>query len=300
MKWISPAVYAALFAATWAAVFKGGMTGVWAWASVVGLWPLMALLVMIVTLITALLRRRIAAPALATLGVSLIALWPLAWSFGAPGMAYPSNPEKTAPASYVRPPASGPLRVAWGGDSFKVNRHSASSGQRWAYDLLIEPAGHGAADLASYGCFGAPVVAPATGLVHLAHDGENDMAIGESLADMEKLLGNHVVLKLENAGYLVIAHLKKGSVTAAQGEIVTEGDVIGACGNSGNTSEPHIHIHHQRQDPMMYDGKLNMGVNFVEGLPLYFHHHKGPAMPSGGVEIKDGKARFTGDIIEAN
>ena len=44
-----------------------------------------------------------------------------------------------------------------------------------------------------------------------------------------------------------------------------EGDVIGRCGNSGHTSEPHIHIHHQRQKPA-----ASGPVNFAEGLPLFF------------------------------
>ena len=59
---------------------------------------------------------------------------------------------------------------------------------------------------------------------------------------------------------------------------VKEGDPIGACGNSGNTSEPHIHIHHQRQDPRVFP------LNLAEGLPLYFRNHGGPAMPEGGFD----------------
>ena len=71
------------------------------------------------------------------------------------------------------------------------------------------------------------------------------------------------------------------------GDQVQEGDPIGACGNSGNTSEPHIHIHHQRQDPQRFP------LNFAEGLPLYFRGHDGPAMPEGGFDVDSA----TGDIV---
>lgn len=76
------------------------------------------------------------------------------------------------------------------------------------------------------------------------------------------------------------------------GDTVTEGQLIGQCGNSGNTSEPHIHIHHQRQDPTVYP------FNFAEGLPLYFRNHNGQMMPIGGVRVESDKAIATGDLVQ--
>jgi hypothetical protein len=64
------------------------------------------------------------------------------------------------------------------------------------------------------------------------------------------------------------------------------------CGNSGNTSEPHIHIHHQRQDPNDFP------INFAEGLPLYFRDHDGPAMPEGGVEVVEGTPVPVGPTVQ--
>jgi Peptidase family M23 len=52
--------------------------------------------------------------------------------------------------------------------------------------------------------------------------------------------------------FMILAHLSPGSLQVAEGEIVKEGQGIGQCGNSGNTSKPHIHIHHQHQDPYLY------------------------------------------------
>ena len=104
--------------------------------------------------------------------------------------------------------------------------------------------------------------------------------------------GNHVVIQLETGTYLVIAHLKPGSVVVKTGETVEEGQVIGQCGNSGNTSEPHIHIHHQRQDPVVYPGDL------AEGLPLYFRDHDGQPMPVGGIRMENGKLVATGETVQ--
>jgi hypothetical protein len=61
-------------------------------------------------------------------------------------------------------------------------------------------------------------------------------------------------------------------------------------GNSGSTSEPHIHIHHQRQDP-------SQTLLFAEGLPLYFRDIDGPAMPTGGIGIENGREVPIGMIV---
>ena len=97
---------------------------------------------------------------------------------------------------------------------------------------------------------------------------------------------------MESGTYLVIAHLKQGSVRVKTGESVEEGQVIGECGNSGNTSEPHIHIHHQRQDPSVFP------INFAEGLPLYFRDHDGAPMPVGGIKVEVSTLIATGDVVQ--
>lgn len=56
------------------------------------------------------------------------------------------------------------------------------------------------------------------------------------------LLGNHVILDLGDGAYALYAHLQRGSVTARKGDRVRAGQVIGRCGNSGNSSEPHVHF----------------------------------------------------------
>lgn len=89
----------------------------------------------------------------------------------------------------------------------------------------------------------------------------------------------------------ITAHLQPGSVAVAQGDTVAEGEVVGRCGNSGNTSEPHIHLHHQQQNPAKFP------TGFAVGLPLYFRDHDGPPMPEGGLEVVDGVAQATGAVV---
>jgi hypothetical protein len=207
-------------------------------------------------------------------------------------VAFPASLENTGPEARIRVPADGPLKVGWGGDTLATNYHAATPDQRWAYDLLVEPYAHGSERLEDYGCYGIPVLAPISGLVTLAHDGEPDAVPGVISNNFLAPAGNHVVIKLETGTYLLIAHLKPGSILVKPGDTVTEGQKIGECGNSGNTSEPHIHIHHQRQDPAVFP------INFAEGLPLYFRDHDGEPMPEGGIELDGDTVTLTGDTIQ--
>ncbi len=124
--------------------------------------------------------------------------------------------------------------------------------------------------------------APIDSIVRATHEGEPDEAPGKS-NNVKHPTGNFAALEMPTRTFLVLAHLQPGSVVVKVGDSVKEGQTIGRCGNSGHTSEPHIHIHHQRQNPAMFP------VNFAEGLPLFFRDLDGPAMPEGGVEKKDGQ-----------
>lgn len=60
------------------------------------------------------------------------------------------------------------------------------------------------------------------------------------------IAGNHVTIEHADGEYSVLAHLQEGSTTVAEGDSVAAGDVIGKCGNSGHSTEPHLH--YQLQD----------------------------------------------------
>src|SRR5690606_7128195 len=106
-----------------------------------------------------------------------------------------------------------------------------------------------------------PVLAPANGTVAHATGDLPDQAIGDT--DRANPAGNHVAIDLGNDEYVFLAHLRRGSVAVKEGDTVAEGQVLGRCGNSGNTSEPHLHIHLQTS-PILGQG---------EGLPVFFNSY---------------------------
>lgn len=162
----------------------------------------------------------------------------------------------------LRLPFEGAWHVFWGGREPESNYHAVDVGQRFASDFLVvrdgsSHAGDGTS-LDDYHCWDLPILAPATGTVVVAVDGLPDLAIGAM--DLHNPAGNHVVIDLGDDEYAFLAYLRQGSVEVVEGERVTGGQEIGRCGNSGNTSEPHLHFHLQNT-PVLGGG---------EGLPAFF------------------------------
>jgi hypothetical protein len=147
----------------------------------------------------------------------------------------------------LRLPWDGEWYVYWGGRSVVENRHAVAPDQRFAYDFLILKDGKSFAGTGeeneNYFCFGLPIVAPGAGVVvGVARDlAENSPGI----MSPQQPLGNHVILDHENGEFSFLAHLKKDSVRVSLGERIEPGTLLGACGNSGNSSEPHLHFHLQ-------------------------------------------------------
>lgn len=106
--------------------------------------------------------------------------------------------------------------------------------------------------------FGRPILAPAHGVVVAVHDGEPDHAArrsqfallpyalgqaGRVRQGADAVAGNRVILRLADTGpYLALVHLRAGSVRVAAGETVAVGQPIAECGNSGNSTQPHLHL----------------------------------------------------------
>lgn len=99
------------------------------------------------------------------------------------------------------------------------------------------------ADPRRYLIFGRPVIAPCAGAVIEAIDGLPDMPVPQ--VDHDHLAGNHVILRCANADIL-IGHFHQGSVVVRAGQRLKVGAAIARVGNSGNTSEPHLHINAQQ------------------------------------------------------
>lgn len=148
----------------------------------------------------------------------------------------------------------------------KVPSHGLHAyGQTYAIDLIHQPRGEWKLELGwrgphtrspeSYPGFGVPVLAPADGVVVRTKNSQRDhgartswfglvlmMAEGALMEMTGRILGNHVVLDIGDGKYVALAHLRRGSATVRRGDRVQAGQQIGECGNSGNTSEPHLHI----------------------------------------------------------
>lgn len=272
-------------------LMMGGIMKITAWYTLQFVPPILGLISIIVVGIYSIAKKRLGRLVSATLVISIVSLLPAILIFKP--VTFPMSLKKANPSATVRLPADAPLKVAWGGDSIETNYHAVTPDQRWAYDFLVEPYVNGSDNVEDYGCYGIPVLAPASGLVTIAHDGEPDEVPGVASNNYTAPTGNYVVIQLpETKTYLVIAHLQPNSVAVKAGETVEEGQVIGACGNSGNTSEPHIHIHHQKQDPAIFP------LNFAEGLPLYFRDHDGDPMPVGGIEVDGDNVTLVGDTVQ--
>jgi murein DD-endopeptidase MepM/ murein hydrolase activator NlpD len=114
-------------------------------------------------------------------------------------------------------------------------------------------------ELSRYAVFGETVHSPCTGKVSEAVDGLPDLVPHD--IDLKHPMGNHVVIQCEGVSVL-LAHMKNGSVSVRKGDRVKEGQPIGRVGNSGNTFEPHLHIHAVRSR----DGSLR-----GPSVPLLFN-----------------------------
>ena len=174
--------------------------------------------------------------------------------------------EEYATKSDLSLPFDGARYVVWGGRSPRRNYHVRAADQRFAYDFLelekgASHRGEGTENR-DYYCFGTPVRAPAPGRVVRAADSVADNTPGEM--NREQIFGNHVVIDHGNGEYSVLAHLRRGSVTVETGDRVERGRVLGECGNSGHSSEPHLHYHLQ-DSPVPGRGT---------GLPAVFHTYR--------------------------
>jgi hypothetical protein len=145
----------------------------------------------------------------------------------------------------------------------KTERQRAYRGQSFAVDLIkiddwgFRASGWRPVDPAAYAIFGEPVYAPCDGKVLRAEGGMRDMPVPET--DRSRLEGNHVILQCGDVAVL-LAHFRQGSVRVAAGDMVQAGDRLGAAGNSGQSTEPHLHIHVQHIPP---EGPL------LSGEPVY-------------------------------
>lgn len=128
-------------------------------------------------------------------------------------------------------------------------RQAAHRGQSYAVDIVgLTRFGRTSAawhprEPARYAIFGTPILAPCAGVVVAHLDRRPDMPVPQ--VDQAVMGGNHVALQCGDV-QVVLAHFRRGSVAVTRGERVSVGQKLGQVGNSGNSDQPHLHIHVQR------------------------------------------------------
>ena len=144
------------------------------------------------------------------------------------------------------PLSGGDYYVGQGGGSTTLNHHHGDRSQRYAIDIVALN-GYGArargimpGDLSDYVIYDRAVKSPCSGIAINVRDGIEDNRITQT--NIREPAGNHVILACGSARVL-LAHFRKGSLAVSAGESVTTGETLGRVGNSGNSSEPHLHMH---------------------------------------------------------
>ena len=182
-------------------------------------------------------------------------------------------------------PFNGAWTVFWGGDTKELNYHVVSKAQKNAFDIVIKDKtgksyktdGKTNED---YYAFGKEIFAPCDGIIVLVVDGVKENKPGE--LNPIYVPGNSVILKTMNNEYLLFAHFKHHSIKVKEGEKVKQEQVLGLCGNTGNSSEPHLHFHIQNVEDM----------NIATGVKCYFDK----IIVNG--QIKNDYSPIKGDIIQ--
>ena len=212
----------------------------------------------------------------AWLGAGIFLVLGVASAYGLVGALRSRAASPLAAMNLSFPLGPGNYLVVNGGSDIRTNDHLMTldasiprfrewRGQSYGVDIVkldafgFRALGVQPADPKAYAIYGARVLAPCAGQVLIAVDGLPDMQVPE--VDREHLAGNHVMLRcvdadsnanphMNSGADVLLGHLQPGSVQVRAGASVTVGDWLGSVGNSGNTGEPHLHVHAQRPGPV--------------------------------------------------
>lgn len=178
------------------------------------------------------------------------------------------NPKDTVLVGEYSLPFKGEWMAINGGLEKEISHSWGILTQRYAYDfLMIDTQGKSyegdEKHLESYYCYQQIVLAPADGVVVEVKDKINESRLlGNGQVDngVKDIRGNYIVIQHGDKEYSVLAHLSPNSIRVKVGDRVKRGEEIAKCGNSGNSTEPHLHF-------QLQDGK---SFFFSAGLPITF------------------------------
>lgn len=173
-----------------------------------------------------------------------------------------------------------PFRGEWllvNGGNTRTTSHSWDVlGQRFALDFVqandaIERHTGRGTRAEQYFCYGQEILAAADGTVIRAESRVRQAFLGWGICDFtaRSFVGNHVLIEHAAGEYALYAHLIRASVAVAPGDRVERGQVLGRCGHTGHSTEPHLHFH--VQDSADLFGGMGLPVRFsrlfVDGEP---------------------------------
>jgi hypothetical protein len=177
-------------------------------------------------------------------------------------------PDKSKERVVLNPMVDEDWFVIQGGNSALLNHHFYVGSQKHALDIFAPADGRlplqQVNDLNSYKSFGALLYSPLSGEVVAMQNTLPDQAVGET--DARHLAGNYLVIRTESDVYLLLAHLQKNSVLVSVGDQVSSGQKIARIGNSGNTSQPHLHVHAMTKADFLNPDSQPVPVYFKDGV----------------------------------
>ncbi|TVX94334.1 M23 family metallopeptidase [Paenibacillus agilis] len=163
-------------------------------------------------------------------------------------------------------PFDGEWFVGWGGHNVIENYHYAYETQRYALDLVVTKKGKSfkgdGKKNEDYYAFGKKVLSPAGGTVVDVVTDIPDNVPGKMNPD--QTAGNYVIIDHGNNEYSLLAHFKQNTIKVKKGDKVKTGDYLGDCGNSGNSSE--AHIHYQVSDKPSLEHGRSLPPRFAKGI----------------------------------
>ncbi|WP_371778296.1 M23 family metallopeptidase [Streptosporangium subroseum] len=177
------------------------------------------------------------------------------------------------------------------------HRHRTADRRDWRTFLATEPAER-------FFAYGRPILAPADGVVVAVHDGEIDhagrrsqpalvpYALGQAARlrqGIEAIAGNYLIIALRDSGaFVALVHLRAGSIRVALGEEVTTGQPIADCGNSGNSTQPHVHV--QVMD--------SPDLSVARGVPMAFRRFREWPRGARHLQIRESGLPGEGAVVE--
>ena len=177
------------------------------------------------------------------------------------------------------------------------HRHRTADRRDWRTFLTAEP-------VERFFAYGRPILAPAHGIVVHVHDGEIDhvgrrsqltlvpYALGQPARlrqGVAAIAGNYLIIALRHSGaFVALAHLRADSIRVAIGEEVTAGQPIADCGNSGNSTQPHVHLQvMDSPDPSV-----------ARGVPMAFRRFREWPRGAKQFQIKESGLPEEGAVVE--